>query len=140
MSAEIRSTYGRMCNSSKDNEVRNAMEIFANLKLNIGEEDSPRTSVDEKVAASDVEQWFNVENDGNVRDAIVSDIFSEMEKLTTKTPAQEADENQVEVNEETVSPPPLAHLYAMFRPIQESAFLCNLPDASTSSSESSKSV
>ncbi len=33
MSAEIRSTYGRMRNSSKDDEVRNVMEMLANLKL-----------------------------------------------------------------------------------------------------------
>ncbi len=30
----------------------------------------------------------------------------------------------------TASPPSLAQLYTMFRPIQELAFLCNLPDAS----------
>ncbi len=53
-----------------------------------------------------------------------------MEKVTTETPAQEAEEHGVEVNEVTASPPSLAQLYTMFRPIQESAFLCNLPDAS----------
>ncbi len=37
----------------------------------------------------------------------------------------------MEVKEVTVSPPSLAQLYAMFRPIQESAFLCNLPDTSS---------
>ncbi len=31
----------------------------------------------------------------------------------------------------TASPPSLAQLYTIFRPIQESAFLCNLPDASS---------
>ncbi len=31
----------------------------------------------------------------------------------------------------TASPPSLAQLYAMFRPIQESTFLCNLPNASS---------
>ncbi len=54
-----------------------------------------------------------------------------MEKVTTETPAQEAEENEVDVNEVTASPPSLAQLYAMFRPIQESAFLCKLPDASS---------
>ncbi len=54
-----------------------------------------------------------------------------MEKVTTGTPAQEAEENEVEVNEVTASPPSLAQLYTMFRLIQESAFLCNLPDASS---------
>ncbi len=83
------------------------------------------------MTANDVEQWFDVENDGDVRDAIVSDIVCEMEKLTTETPAQEADENQVEVNEETATPPSLAQLYALLRPIQKSAFLCSLPNASS---------
>ncbi len=46
--------------------------------------------------------------------------------VTTKTPAQEAEENEVEVNEVTASSPSLAQFYA-----QESAFLCNLPDASS---------
>ncbi len=54
-----------------------------------------------------------------------------MEKDTTETPAQEAEENEVEVNEVTASPPSLAQLYTMFRPIQESAFLSNLPDANS---------
>ncbi len=54
-----------------------------------------------------------------------------MEKVTTETPAQEAEENEMEVNEVTTSPSSLAQLYTMFRPIQESAFLCNLPDASS---------
>ncbi len=35
-----------------------------------------------------------------------------------------------EVNEVTAPPPSLAPLQAMFSQIQESAFLCNLPDAS----------
>ncbi len=54
-----------------------------------------------------------------------------MEKVTTETPAQEAEENEVEVNEVKASPPSLAQLFTMFRPTQESAFLCNLPDASS---------
>ncbi len=37
----------------------------------------------------------------------------------------------MEVNEVAASPPSLAQLYAMFHPIQESAFSCNLPDASS---------
>ncbi len=43
-----------------------------------------------------------------MRDAVVADIVDEMEKVTTETPAQEAEENEVEVNEETASPPSLA--------------------------------
>ncbi len=53
-----------------------------------------------------------------------------MEKVTTETPVQEAEENEVKVNEVTPSPPSLAQLYDMFRAIEESAFLCNLPDGS----------
>ncbi len=77
MSAEIRSTYGRMRNSSKDDEARNAMEMLANLRLTLGEDDSLRNSVDDKVKASDVEQWFDVENDDDVRDAVVRDFDDE---------------------------------------------------------------
>ncbi len=33
-----------------------------------------------------------------------------MEKVTTETPAQEAEKNEVEVNEVTASPPSLAQL------------------------------
>ncbi len=54
-----------------------------------------------------------------------------MEKVTTENFAEEAEENEAEVNEVTASPPSLAQLYTLFRPIQESAFLCNLPDASS---------
>ncbi len=39
------------------------MEMLANSSLNLGEDDSLRTSVDDKVTASAVEQWFDVEND-----------------------------------------------------------------------------
>ncbi len=45
-----------------------------------------------------------------------------MEKVTTETPVQEAKENEVEVKEFTASPFSLAQLYAMFRPIKESAW------------------
>ncbi len=62
-----------------------------------------------------------------MRDAIVSDIVSEMEKLTIGTPAQKPDENKVEVDEETASPPSLAQLYAMFRSIHKSAFYVTCP-------------
>ncbi len=62
-----------------------------------------------------------------MHNAVVADIVEEMEKVTTETPAQEAEENEVEVNEVTASSPSLAQFYAMFRPIQELAFLCNLP-------------
>ncbi len=41
----------------------------------------------------------------DVRDAVVADIVDEMETVTIETPAQEAAENEVEVNEETASPP-----------------------------------
>ncbi len=64
-----------------------------------------------------------------MRDAVVADIVDEMENITIKTPVQEAEENEEDVNEVTASPPSLAQLYAMFHPIQESAFSCNLPDA-----------
>ncbi len=57
-----------------------------------------------------------------VRDAVVADIVDEMEKITIKTPVQEAEENEVEVNEVTASPPSLAQLYAMFHPIQKIGF------------------
>ncbi len=72
--------------------------------LNLGEDDSLRTLDD-------------------VRDAVVADIVDEMKHVTTETPAQEAKENEVEVNEVRALPPSFAQLYAMFRPIQESAFL-----------------
>ncbi len=77
---------GEMRNSSKDDEVRNVMEMLANLRLNLGEDDSLRNSVDGKVTASDVEQWFDIENDDDVRDAVVADIVDEIEKITIKTP------------------------------------------------------
>ncbi len=57
-----------------------------------------------------------------MRDAVVPDIVDEMEKVTTETPAQEVEENEVEFNEETASPPSLAQLCPIFRPIQDSAF------------------
>ncbi len=79
------------------------------------------------MTASDVEQWFDVENDDDVRDAVVADIVDEMEKIATETPVQEAEENEVEANEVTASPPSLAQLYAMFHPIQESAFYVTCP-------------
>ncbi len=67
-----------------------------------------------------VQVWcFDVENDDDVRDAAVADIVDEMETVTTETPAQEAEENEVETNEETASPPSLAQLCDMFRPIQK---------------------
>ncbi len=47
-------------------------------------EDSLRTSVDEKMTASDANRWFDVENDDDVRDAIVSDFANETEKFAAE--------------------------------------------------------
>ncbi len=58
-----------------------------------------------------------------MRDAVVADIVDEMETVTTETPARRGrGGNEIGVNEETASPPSLAQLCDMFRPIQESAF------------------
>ncbi len=64
------------------------------------------------------------ENDDDVRDAVVADIVDEMEKITIKTPAQEAEENV------TASPPSsCASCTLCSYPVQKSAFSCKLPDA-----------
>ncbi len=47
---------------------------------------------------------FDVENDDDVHYAVVADIVDEME-VTTETPAQEAEENEAEVNQVTASAP-----------------------------------
>ncbi len=55
-----------------------------------------------------VQVWrFNVETDNDARDAVVADIVDEVE-ATTETPVQDAEENEVEVNEAAASPPALA--------------------------------
>ncbi len=58
-----------------------------------------------------------------MRDAVVSDIVHEMERVTNDTLAQEPEKNKVEVNEVAASPPSLAQLYAMFHPIQDRLFM-----------------
>ncbi len=40
MNAEIRATYGRMRNSSNDDEVRKVIEMLSNVKLDLRENDS----------------------------------------------------------------------------------------------------
>ncbi len=60
-----------MRKSSKEDEVRKVMEMLANLKLNLSENSSLRASVNEIVSASDVKQWFDVENNDNVREASI---------------------------------------------------------------------
>ncbi len=123
---------GRMRNSSKDDEVRKVMEMLSNLKLNLRESDSLCTSVDENATDSDVEQWFNLENNDDVWEASISDIADDMEQLVIANPARDIEDNECEgeVNEVTASHPSLTQSQSMFSPIQESAFLCNLPDAS----------
>ncbi len=75
-----------MRSSSKDDEVRKVMEMLSNLKLNLRENDSLRASVDENVTDSDVEQWFDVEKNDEVREASISDIADDMEQLAIATP------------------------------------------------------
>ncbi len=66
---------------------------------------------------------------GYVREASISDIAVDMEQPAIATPARDIEDNECEgeVNEVTAPPPSLAQLQAMFSPIQESAFLYNLP-------------
>ncbi len=72
----------------------------------------------------DVEQWFDVENNDDVREASISDIADDMEQLAIATPARDIEDNECEgeVDEVTAPPPSLAQLQAMFGPIQESSF------------------
>ncbi len=49
---------GECATAQRNDEARNVMEMLANLRLNLGEDDSLRNSVDDKVKASDVERWF----------------------------------------------------------------------------------
>ncbi len=60
-----------MRNSSKDDDVPKVMEMLSNLKLNLRENNSLRASVDENVTGSDVKQWFDVENNDDVREASI---------------------------------------------------------------------
>ncbi len=80
----------------------------------------------------DVEQWFDVENNDDMLEASISDIADGMEQLAIAIPARDIEDNECEgeVNEVTGPPPSLAQLQSMFSHIQESAFFCNLPDAS----------
>ncbi len=71
MDAEIRATYGRMRNSSKDDEVRKVMEMLSNLKLHQRENDSLRASVYENVTDSNAEHELDVENNDDVREASI---------------------------------------------------------------------
>ncbi len=103
--------------------MRNVMEMFANLKINLGEGDNLRSRFDEMVTASDVDRWFDVESDDGLGDALISDSVDEIEELTIETREQEAEENEGEGEgiEVTASTPSLQQFYAMFHPIQESA-------------------
>ncbi len=96
MSAEICATYGRMRYSSRDDDVRNDMEMLANLEINLGRGDTLRTIFDEKVMATDVDRWLDVENHDGVRDKLISDILDKIEELTIETLEQEAEENEAE--------------------------------------------
>ncbi len=111
--------------------MRNVTEMLDNLKINLGEGDTLRTTFYEKVTASDVDRWFDVESDDRVRDALISGIVNEIEELTIETREQDAEENEAKQNgnEASASPTSLLQLCAMFRRIQESAFLCHLHDA-----------
>ncbi len=84
------------------------------------------------MTASDVEQWFVVENNDDVREASFSDIADDMEQPAITTPARDIEDNEceAEVNEATAPPPSLAQLQTTFSPNQVSAFLCNLPETS----------
>ncbi len=98
-----------------DDEARNVLELFSNLNLNLRENDTLRASVDENVTNSDVEQWFDVENNDDVREASISDIADYMEQLAIATPARDIEDNECEgeINEITAPPPSLAQLQAM---------------------------
>ncbi len=120
-----------MRNSFRDGDVRNVMEMLANLKINLGEGDTLRTLFDEKVTATDVNKQFDVEKDDGVRKSHISDILDEIKELKIETREQQAEQNEAEEedNEVTASPIQLQQLYAKFFPTQESAFLCKLPVA-----------
>ncbi len=86
--------------------------MFENYRL--------RASVGENSTASDIEHWFDVENNDEVRVAWISDILDSMEQPAIATPARDIEDNECErdVNEVTAPPFSLTQLQAMFSPIQ----------------------
>ncbi len=88
MNAEIRATYGRMRNSSKLDEVRKVMEMLSNLKLNLGENDSLRASVDETSEGQRRRTVLRCRDNDDVREASISNIADDMEQLAIATPLE----------------------------------------------------
>lgn len=73
-SAAMQASYGRMRNSSRDEDTQVFCNMLAKLRITVEEDDGLHNEVCSELSADDVEKWFDVESDRNVVEALRSDI------------------------------------------------------------------
>ena len=110
----------------EENDAAKVVLMIAGLRNGLKEDDPLRAELMVETDEELVRRWFNVEDDVDIRNAMVADALEQMKRPTPKIEVKEED-SDVEMIPTTL--PSLQMLYDAFRPAQHLAVKCNLPDA-----------
>lgn len=105
---------------------------MGDLKSGLPEDDPLRTEIDMHATESDIQRWIVIEEDDDVREAIVSDVCNDIETLPEQSSPEEITDDALdeEVESVTVALPSTERVFCMLKEAEETEFLCNLPDES----------
>ena len=133
-SAGINASEGRMQNASKTSDVQEVMNMLRNLPIteDVQQEFSDTTLLNAN--AGDISDWFHIEESAEVREAMVEDAVMRIDELAITDRKEEPEEGgdedgnapDVAVVREV---PSTSEIYALFQPLQNLAYDCNIPEA-----------
>lgn len=134
MNAELNSTFGRMRNSSRSDEVMELVDLLGQLRIGADDSDPLQHDIDKDVSERDMERWVNIEADDDVTSAFCADMVDAIERDEAEDMVEEAagtaDDDEMETEIVAAELPSLVSVCEMFREAQQTAFNCNLADAS----------
>ena len=132
MSDELNGTYGRMKNRSKDDDVKEIIGLISKLQLNIDRRDPFHVQVQESVTEDDVNYWLRLEEQEEIKDALVQDDLNSIDHDDDQTEVHEADNDDNEADEEDAVKlplPPRSNLMRLLDQLEETALNSQIDNA-----------
>lgn len=75
-----------MSNATKEKDADDRTSMFAALETGVSDDEEEFMGIDKDVGKEDLRTWLEVENIGEVQEAMLSDIADKFEKLNIVEP------------------------------------------------------
>lgn len=133
MEADLSASYGRMIDTSHSMDMRAVTVLLGSLFSSLDQRDPLYDQTLESLTEQDVNKWFSIEEDEDVRRAIVEDSLCSMDVGPAEdVPGQDMTAGEDSEEEETNNParlPTMAQLMEQFRDLEDMAYNSNISDA-----------